>query len=86
MSRGELADYFVEAADEPGQGVALALPDSRKMASAVRGDLGLGAVEVESIQDGVDVQEQTGNVAGVPSIQGDLGEPVVAACGRLRNS
>jgi len=43
------------------------------------GDLGLGAVEPEVVEDGVDVEEQTDDVAGVPGVEGDLGELVVAA-------
>ena len=49
------------------------------MASAMLVISGWGAVEVELVQDGVDVQEQAGDVAGVPGVEGDLGDLVVAA-------
>jgi hypothetical protein len=41
--------------------------------------VGRGAVEVEVVQDGVDVEEQEHDVAGVPGVEGEPGGPVVAA-------
>jgi hypothetical protein len=35
--------------------------------------------EAELAQDGVDVQEQAGDVAGASGVQGDAGDPVAAA-------
>jgi hypothetical protein len=53
---GEHGDDVVQGADEGGEGVG-----AGGFAQVVVGrvsDLGLGAVEVEVVQDGVDVQEQ----------------------------
>lgn len=52
----ELGDEVVEAADEGGQGVGAGR--FAQVILAGSGDLGLGAVEAEVIEDGVDVQEQ----------------------------
>ena len=43
------------------------------------GGLRAGAVEVDVVQDGVDVQEHEHDVAGVPGVEGDLSGLVVAA-------
>lgn len=74
---GELADHLAQGADQRGQGVE-AVGFAQDGVGGVR-DFGPGAVRVELVQDGVDVQEQASDVPGVPGVQGDAGELVVAA-------
>src|SRR5215472_10591145 len=68
---------LAEGADEGGEGVGAG--GFTQVVLGGGGDLGLGAVEVEVVQDGVDVDEQEHDVAGVPGVEGELGELVVAA-------
>src|SRR5580700_7004152 len=73
----ELAGDLAESVDEGGQAVG-----AGRFAQVVLGrggDLGLGAVEVEVVKDGVDVDEHEDQVAGVSGVQADAGDLVVAA-------
>src|SRR6516164_5283456 len=68
---------LAEGADEGGEGVGAG--GFTQVVLGGGGDLGLGAVKVEVVEDGVDVEEQEHDVAGVPGVEGELGEVVVAA-------
>ena len=59
----ELAGGLAESVDEGGQGVGAG--GCAQVVLGRGGDLGLGAVEVEVVQDGVDIDEQEDQVAGV---------------------
>ena len=72
----ELVDEAAESVDHGGQGVVTA--GLAQVVLGRGGDLGLGAVEVEVVEDGVDVEEQVDDVAGAAGIWGDLGVLVVA--------
>ena len=73
----ELAGGLAESVDEGGQGVGAG--GSAQVVLGQGGDLGLGAVEVEVVKDGVDVDEHEDQVAGVSGVQVDAGDVVVAA-------
>ena len=73
----EMAGDLAESVDEGGQGVGAG--GFAQVVLGRGGDLGLGAVEVEVVQDGVDVDEQEDQVAGVSGVQVDAGDVVVAA-------
>ena len=74
---GEHGDHVVQGADEGGEGVGAG--GFAQVVLGRDGDVGLGAVEVEVVQDGVDVEEQKHDVAGVPGVEGEMGGLVVAA-------
>jgi hypothetical protein len=77
----EQVDHLGEGADEVGEGVGAG--GFAQVVLGRGGDVGLGAVEVEVVQDGVDAGEQEHDVAGVPGVEGEPGELVVAAgCSR----
>jgi len=61
----ELAGDRAESLDEGGQAVGAG--GFAQVVLGRGGDLGLGAVEVEVVQDGVDVDEQEDQVAGYPA-------------------
>src|SRR6516225_10092147 len=73
----ELVGGLAESVDEGGQGVGAG--GFAQVVLGRGGDLGLGAVEVEVVQDGVDADKHEDQVAGVPGVQADAGELVVAA-------
>src|SRR5262245_65949314 len=73
----ELAGGLAESVDEGGQGAGAG--GLEQVVPGRGGDLGLGAVEVEVVQDGVDVDEQEDQVAGVSGVQADAGDLVAAA-------
>jgi hypothetical protein len=73
----ELAGDLAESVDEGGQGVGAG--GFAQVVLGRGGDLGLGAVEVEVVKDGVDVGEQEDQVAGVSGVQADADDLVVAA-------
>jgi len=73
----EMAGDLAESVDEGGQGAGAG--GFAQVVLGRGGDLGLGAVEVEVVQDGVDVDEQQDQVAGVSGVQVDAGDVVVAA-------
>ena len=70
---GDLA----ESVDEGGQAVGAG--GFAQVVLGRGGDLGLGAVEVEVVKDGVDVDEHQDQVAGVSGVEADAGDLVVAA-------
>src|SRR5438045_1125800 len=74
---GEQVDYLAESADQRRHGVGAAGFAQDGLGGA--GDLGLSAVEVELVENGVDVQQHEHDVASVTGVEGDLGELVVAA-------
>jgi hypothetical protein len=73
----ELAGDLAESVDEGGQGVGAG--GFAQVVLGRGGDLGLGAVEVEVVKDGVDVDEHEDQVAGVSGVEADAGDLVVAA-------
>src|SRR6266852_5385740 len=73
---GELVDEAVEGVDHGGQGVVAA--GLAQVVLGGGGDVGCGAVEVEVVEGGVDIDEQVGDVAGAAGVEGDLGGLVAA--------
>jgi hypothetical protein len=63
FSAAEPAGDLGESGDEGGQAVGAG--GLEQVVLGRGGDLGLGAVEVEVVQDGVDIDEQEDQVAGV---------------------
>lgn len=78
----ELAGGLAESVDEGGQ--AAGAGGFAQLVLGRGGDLGLGAVEVEVVKDGVDVGEHEDQVAGVSGVEGDADDLVVAAGWEIR--
>jgi transposase len=73
----EVVGDLAESVDEGGQAVGAG--GSAQVVLGRGGDLGLGAVEVEVVKDGVDVDEHEDQVAGVSGVEADADDLVVAA-------